>query len=74
MKLHVEKYVSRDDFYLCKDEQGKEHRLDLQVDAEPEIKEKGRDSLVGRDVEIGRIQCYIGIGVNVRLLPEGATP
>jgi len=74
MKLHVERYNEPDDYYECKDEQGNMHRLDLWVDGSLNLLPSEGDILVGRDIEIGHIQCYIGIGVNVRLLPEGATP
>jgi hypothetical protein len=67
MKLKVTSYDEHQMFHRCVSERGEEFRVDIQVDGS--LRNIPPADLVGRTVEVGRLDGYIYIASDVSLTP-----
>lgn len=75
MKLKVENYYDFHpaDTYLCRDEEGRTHYVDLLVDGtfSEILSIEDRKTLIGKTVEVDYLSPFVEIASNPRIVTEG---
>ena len=72
MRLTIKGYYKPEDCFVCIDEQGGTHRVDLVIDGSGDSKKIGAapESMAGRQVDVEYLSPYLEIASGVRLLPK----
>ena len=71
MKLRIIYYDAEKDFHVCKDEQGKMHRVDIMVSGFTNLEPQ---DIIGREITVGELFPYIELAKDVEFFSKNPRP